>query len=169
MKVEPNQTPGEQFIALLAAQLVEIMGQTQATLIKRTDGRPTVIILAGLQGAGKTTVAGKLSNYLLKSHTTLTENTATNIPSKNDILNENNNNKNDSFSKKILLVAADIYRPAAIEQLQTLGQKINVDVYTEMNLNPVQISRNAMKKAMLEKYDTVIIDTAGRQVLILRL
>ncbi len=101
MKVDSK--PGEQFISLLAAELVVTMGEAQVPLIKRTDGRPTVIMLLGLQGAGKTTAAGKLANYMLKS----------------------------GHSKKVLLVAADIYRPAAIEQLQTLGGKLNTTVFTE--------------------------------------
>lgn len=138
MKIESGQKPGEQFISLLAAELVESMGQSQAPLIRRTDGRPNIILLAGLQGAGKTTAVGKLANWALKQE----------------------------YSKKILLVAADIYRPAAIEQLQTLGARLSVDVYTDgKDANPVQISRRAVSKAIAEGYDTVIIDTAGRQVL----
>jgi signal recognition particle subunit SRP54 len=136
MKVDPKLKPGEQFITLLAAELVEVMGKEQVPLIRRTDGRPNVILLAGLQGAGKTTIAGKLSNWVIKQ----------------------------SFGKKVLLVAADIYRLAAIDQLQTLGNLLGIDVFTEANLNPVQISRKALAKAISEGYDTVIIDTAGRQV-----
>lgn len=141
MKVEASQKPGEQFINLLAAELVEVMGKEQDPLKRRSDGRPSIILLAGLQGAGKTTVAGKLANWCLTQ----------------------------AFSKKILLVAADIYRPAAIEQLQTLGARIQVDVFTEAGLTPVQISRKALTKAIAEGYDTVIIDTAGRQVVDARL
>jgi signal recognition particle subunit SRP54 len=139
MKVEPGQKPGEQFISLLAAELVEIMGQAQVPLIKRSDGRPNVILMAGLQGAGKTTAVAKLANWALRK----------------------------DYSKRILLVAADIYRPAAIEQLQTLGSRLgeNVEVYTEgQGVSPVQICRRALAKAIAEGYDTVIVDTAGRQV-----
>lgn len=139
MKVEAGQKPGEQFISLLAAELVEIMGQSQIPLIKRTDGRPNVILMAGLQGAGKTTAVAKLASWALRQ----------------------------DYSKKILLVAADIYRPAAIEQLQTLGLRLGerVEVYTEgQGVSPVQISRRALAKAIAEGYDTVIVDTAGRQV-----
>mmetsp|Transcript_27658 Transcript_27658/g.26468 ORF Transcript_27658/g.26468 Transcript_27658/m.26468 type:complete len:539 (+) Transcript_27658:39-1655(+) len=139
MQVEEGQKPGEQFIALLAAELVEIMGQAQAPLIKRTDGRPNIILMAGLQGAGKTTAAAKLASWALKQE----------------------------YSKKVLMVAADIYRPAAIEQLQTLGSRLgeNVEVYTEgQGVSPVQICRRALDKAIKEGFDTIIVDTAGRQV-----
>lgn len=137
MKIEPGQKPGEQFISLLASELVDTMGKMQVPLIKRMDGRPNVILMAGLQGAGKTTAVGKLAKWALQQQ----------------------------YSKKILLVAADIYRPAAIEQLETLGERVGVDVYTEgKDVSPVQISRKALSKAIAEGYDTVIIDTAGRQV-----
>ena len=138
MKVDTTkQKPGEQFISLLAAELVETMGQAQTPLVRRSDGRPNVLLLCGLQGAGKTTAVAKLANWATKQ----------------------------SYGKKILLVAADIYRPAAIEQLQTLGAKLGVDVYTEgQGVSPVQISRNSVKKAVAEGYDLVIVDTAGRQV-----
>lgn len=142
MKVQPGQTPGQQFIALLGSELVELMGAAQAPLVRRTDSRPTIIMMLGLQGAGKTTAAGKLANYLLKK----------------------------DQAKKILLVAADVYRPAAIEQLQTLGSRLNVDVYSEgVDAEPVQICRRAFNKAKTEGYDTIIIDTAGRQVVDARL
>jgi signal recognition particle subunit SRP54 len=137
MKVEDGRKPGEQFISLLAAELVETMGQAQAPLTRRTDGRPNVILMAGLQGAGKTTATAKLASWA----------------------------KRQSYAKKPLLVAADVYRPAAIEQLQTLGTRLEVDVYTEGNeVSPVQIARRALSKATAEGYDTVIVDTAGRQV-----
>eukprot|EP00597_Dinobryon_sp_UTEXLB2267_P003471 CAMPEP_0170069744 /NCGR_PEP_ID=MMETSP0019_2-20121128/8305_1 /TAXON_ID=98059 /ORGANISM="Dinobryon sp., Strain UTEXLB2267" /LENGTH=484 /DNA_ID=CAMNT_0010277867 /DNA_START=136 /DNA_END=1586 /DNA_ORIENTATION=- len=137
MKVDSGKKPGEQFISLLAAELVDIMGQTQQTLSKRSDGRPNSILLLGLQGAGKTTACAKLANWALKQ----------------------------KYGTKILLVAADVYRPAAIEQLKTLGARLNVDVYSEsLDANPVQICRRAFSKATSEGYDTVIFDTAGRQV-----
>jgi signal recognition particle subunit SRP54 len=137
MKVENGMKPGEQFISLLASELVEIMGKNQVPLTKRTDGRPTVILMLGLQGAGKTTASAKLANWALKQN----------------------------FGKKVLLVAADVYRPAAIEQLVTLGTRLNIDVYYESQAsNPVQICRKAFSKAVTEEYDVVIVDTAGRQV-----
>ncbi len=137
MKVDGNQKPGEQFISLLASELVSTMGEEQVPLSKRSDGRPTVTLMSGLQGAGKTTATAKLANWSLKQ----------------------------SIASKVLLVAADVYRPAAIEQLQTLGERLSIDVYTEgQDKSPVQICRNALKKAMAEGYDSVIVDTAGRQV-----
>ena len=138
MKVESNLKPGEQFISLLAAELVDIMGKSQTPLTRRSDGRPNIILLSGLQGAGKTTAAAKLANWAIKQN----------------------------YSKKLLLVAADIYRPAAIEQLQILGARLNIDVYSEgQDVSPVQICRRALSKAIGDGYDTVIIDTAGRQVI----
>jgi len=98
------------------------------------SGSPAVILLSGLQGSGKTTFAAKLANFLRKKK-----------------------------NRKPLLVACDVYRPAAIEQLKILGQQIDVPVYSEEgNKNPVQIAQNAIKFAKQNGYDTVIIDTAGR-------
>ena len=98
------------------------------------DGRPAVILIAGLQGSGKTTFSGKLAN-LLKS----------------------------KRSRSVLLVAGDVYRPAAIEQLKILGQQVGVEVYTEEgNKNPVEIAENAIKYARGKNINTVIVDTAGR-------
>lgn len=108
MKVDPNQKPGEQFISLLASELVSTMGERQVPLTRRTDGRPNVILMAGLQGAGKTTAAAKLANWGLQQ---------------------------EDYAKRVLLVACDVYRPAAIEQLQTLGARLGVDVYA--NSNPI--------------------------------
>jgi len=137
MQVETGRKPGEQFISLLAAELVDTMGKNQAPLTRRSDGRPNVILIAGLQGTGKTTATAKLANWALKQ----------------------------KYSNKLLLVAADIYRPAAIEQLQILGSRIGVDVYNEgQDVSAVQICRRGLTKAISEGYDTVIIDTAGRQV-----
>ena len=97
-------------------------------------GNPGVVLISGLQGSGKTTFSGKLAN-LLKSKRGL----------------------------KVLLVAGDVYRPAAIEQLKILGQQIGVDVYTEeSSKNPVEIAKNAVQKAKVEGYSVVIVDTAGR-------
>ncbi len=98
------------------------------------DGAPAVILISGLQGSGKTTFTGKL---------------ALNLKSKK--------------SKKVLLVAGDVYRPAAIEQLKVLGEQVGVDVYTEDGVKePVQIAKNAVAKAKAEGYSVVIVDTAGR-------
>ena len=96
-------------------------------------GNPAVLMLVGLQGSGKTTTIGKLANYLRK------------------------NNK-----KKPLLVACDVYRPAAIDQLKQLGKELNIEVYSEGKNNPVEISNNAIKYAKENNFDYVLIDTAGR-------
>lgn len=137
MKVAENETPGKQFISLLAADLVEVMGSSKAPLNPRIGTNPATLVLVGLQGAGKTTAAAKLANWV-STH---------------------------DYGKKVLLVAADVYRPAAVEQLQLLGSRMGVDVYSNLNeKNPVQICRRAYAKATSEGYDTVIVDTAGRQV-----
>ena len=97
------------------------------------NGNPATLMLVGLQGSGKTTTIGKLANYLRK------------------------NNK-----KKPLLVACDVYRPAAIDQLKQIGKELNIEVYSECKGNPVEISKNAIKYAKDNGYDYVLIDTAGR-------
>lgn len=97
------------------------------------SGNPATLMLVGLQGSGKTTTIGKLANYLRK------------------------NNK-----KKPLLVACDVYRPAAIDQLKQIGKELNIEVYSEGKGNPVEISRNGIKYAKDNGYDYVLIDTAGR-------
>ena len=97
------------------------------------SGNPATLMLVGLQGSGKTTTIGKLANYLRKN-----------------------------YKKKPLLVACDIYRPAAIDQLKQLGKELNIEVYSEGKNNPVEISKNAIKYAKENNYDYVLIDTAGR-------
>ena len=97
------------------------------------SGSPAILMLVGLQGSGKTTTAGKLANFLRKKH-----------------------------SKKPLLVACDVYRPAAIDQLKQLGKQLNIDVYEEGKNDPIDIAKNAIKHAKENKNDYVIIDTAGR-------
>ncbi len=96
-------------------------------------GNPAILMMVGLQGSGKTTTTGKLANFLRKKH-----------------------------AKKPLLVACDIYRPAAIDQLKQIGKELNIEVYDEGLNNPVQISKNAIEYAKNNHYDYVIIDTAGR-------
>lgn len=97
------------------------------------QGNPAILMLVGLQGSGKTTTIGKLANFLRKKH-----------------------------AKKPLLVACDVYRPAAIDQLITLGKQLNIEVYEEGKKNPVEIAKNAINYAKENKYDYVLIDTAGR-------
>lgn len=124
--------PGQMMTKIVRDELALLMGGTASDI--NLDGRPAVILIAGLQGSGKTTFSGKLAN-LLKS----------------------------KRSRSVLLVAGDVYRPAAIEQLKILGQQVGVEVYTEEgNKNPVEIAENAIKYARCKNINTVIVDTAGR-------
>jgi len=124
--------PNEMIIKIVHDELAELMGGQSVDISKK--GNPTIILIAGLQGSGKTTFSGKLAN-LLKS----------------------------KKAKHPMLVAGDVYRPAAIEQLKVLGAQINVPVYTEEgSLDPVSIAKNAIKRAKLDGNDVVIVDTAGR-------
>jgi signal recognition particle subunit SRP54 len=131
-KVLTAVSPGQLMVKIVKDELVELMGGTESEL--NAKGNPAVILVAGLQGSGKTTFSGKLANYL-KTRKGLSP----------------------------LLVAADIYRPAAIEQLKVLGGQIGVDVYSEPeSKDPVQIAANAIKEARSKNKNVVIIDTAGR-------
>ncbi|PKL00150.1 MAG: signal recognition particle protein [Tenericutes bacterium HGW-Tenericutes-1] len=132
-KIMKGLDPGQQVVKIVNDELVKLMG-TEAVLVKFSDSGPTVIMMVGLQGAGKTTSAGKLGNYLRKNH-----------------------------SKKPLLIAADIYRPAAIDQLITVGNQLEIPVFSMgTDVNPREIVKAGLKKAALENFDLVIIDTAGR-------
>jgi len=131
-KIMKGLNPGEQVVKVVNNELIKVMGSEEAKLTINDKGI-TVIMLIGLQGAGKTTHAGKLAYYIEKN-----------------------------YSKKPLLVACDIYRPAAIEQLVTVGKNINVDTFELGKENPVVIAEKAVAKAKKENYDVVIIDTAGR-------
>lgn len=132
-EVLKSLTPGQQVIKVVKEELTELMGGDQSKIA--VAGRPpTVIMMVGLQGAGKTTTTGKLANLLRKKH-----------------------------NRKPLLVAADIYRPAAIKQLETLGKQINMPVFSLGDqVSPVEIARQAIEKAKEEHHDYVLIDTAGR-------
>ena len=124
--------PGQMLTKIVRDELATLMGGT-ATDIK-LEGTPAVVLIAGLQGSGKTTFSGKLASF---------------IKSKK--------------GRQVLLVAGDVYRPAAIDQLKILGQQIGVEVYTEEgNTNPVQIAQNAIAYARQKSINTVIVDTAGR-------
>ena len=124
--------PGQMMTKIVRDELAALMGGT-ATDIK-LEGNPAVVLIAGLQGSGKTTFSGKLASF---------------IKSKK--------------GRQVLLVAGDVYRPAAIDQLKILGQQIGVEVYTEEgNTNPVQIAQNAIAYARQKNINTVIVDTAGR-------
>ena len=124
--------PGQMMTKIVRDELAQLMGGT-ATDIK-LEGTPAVVLIAGLQGSGKTTFSGKLAQ-LIKS----------------------------KKGRQVLLVAGDIYRPAAIDQLKILGQQVGVEVYTEEgNMNPVEIAQNAIQYARQKSYNVVIVDTAGR-------
>ena len=124
--------PSQLLVKIVKDELTDLMGGETAGV--NLSGTPTVILMSGLQGSGKTTFAGKLANYL----------------------------KNKK-SKQPLLVACDVYRPAAITQLHVVGEQIGVEVYSEPdNKNPVEIAQNAIKHAKATGKNTVIIDTAGR-------
>ena len=124
--------PGELLIKIVHDELITLMGSETAEL--QLHSRPSIILMSGLQGSGKTTFSGKLANW-----------------------------QKTKLGKKPLLVACDVYRPAAINQLQVVGEQIGVPVYTEPgNNDPVDIARNAVRHAKQEEYNLVIIDTAGR-------
>jgi signal recognition particle subunit SRP54 len=132
-EVLKSLTPGQQIIKIVNEELTELMGGEQSK-IAVSNRPPTVIMMVGLQGAGKTTTSGKLANLLRKK-----------------------------YNRKPLLVAADIYRPAAIKQLETLGKQLDMPVFSLGDqVSPVEIARQAIAKAKEEHNDYVLIDTAGR-------
>ena len=124
-------TPGQQVVKLVNDELIALMGSTNSGLTV-SPKLPTVMMLCGLQGAGKTTMCGKLSQYLIKQ------------------------------GKKPLLVACDIYRPAAINQLKVVGKSVNTEVFERGTQKPEKTAKEAIEYALSKGYDTVIIDTAGR-------
>ena len=130
-KVLKSVKPGEQFIKIIHDELVALLGN-DVKLLELGSKKPAVILMAGLQGAGKTTTCGKLA-FLLKKQ-----------------------------KKSVLLAAADVYRPAAIEQLVQVGKSIDVPVYEEGAGDPVAICQSAVDEAKASKTDVVILDTAGR-------
>jgi len=124
--------PGQLMVKIVKDELTELMGGE--TVGVNLGGSPTIILMSGLQGSGKTTFSGKLANFLKTKK-----------------------------SKQVLLVGCDVYRPAAINQLQVVGEQIGVEVYAEPeNKNPVEIAKNALKHAKANSKNVVIIDTAGR-------
>ncbi|MGF6951156.1 signal recognition particle subunit SRP54 [Neobacillus sp. B4I6] len=132
-EVLKSLTPGQQIIKIVNEELTELMGGEQSK-IAVSNRPPTVIMMVGLQGAGKTTTSGKLANLLRKK-----------------------------YNRMPLLVAADIYRPAAIKQLETLGKQLDMPVFSLGDqVSPVEIARQAIAKAKEEHHDYVLIDTAGR-------
>ncbi len=124
--------PGQLLVKIVKDELTELMGGETVGI--NLGGSPTIILMSGLQGSGKTTFSGKLANFLKTKK-----------------------------AKQVLLVGCDVYRPAAINQLQVVGEQIDVEVYAEVgNNNPVEISENAIKHAKATGKNVVIIDTAGR-------
>jgi len=131
-KVINAVSPGQLMVKIVKDELTDLMGGVETDL--DLSGNPAIILIAGLQGSGKTTFSAKLANYLKTKK-----------------------------GKSPLLVAGDVYRPAAIEQLKVLGAQINVEVYSEPeNKNVVEIAQNALKEAKSKNKNVVIIDTAGR-------
>lgn len=121
----------QQVIKIVNNELIALMGSTHSKLAV-ADRPPTIIMMCGLQGAGKTTMCGKLAGMLKKQN------------------------------KKVMLAACDVYRPAAIKQLQVVGGKVNVPVFEEGQINPVKIAKDALDEAKRQGADVLIIDTAGR-------
>ena len=130
-KILKGLNPGQQVVKIVNDELVKLMGEKAEELKFSSD--ITVYLMVGLQGAGKTTTAGKLANYIRKNN-----------------------------DKKPLLIAADIYRPAAIEQLETVGKQLNIEVFQMGQINPETIVKSGLAFAKEKDYDLVIIDTAGR-------
>ena len=132
-KVFNKVSPGQMLVKIVHDEIEALLGADQCELNFASSG-PSIIMMCGLQGSGKTTTSGKIARLLKRK-----------------------------MAKKVLLVAGDIYRPAAIDQLCTVGRQIEVDVLNlGTNVSPVEISKKAVTKAREEKYDVVIIDTAGR-------
>ncbi|WP_429946229.1 signal recognition particle protein [Bibersteinia trehalosi] len=132
-EVNKSLTPGQEFLKIVQKELESAMGESNEEL-NLASQPPAVILMAGLQGAGKTTSVGKLAKFLKERH-----------------------------KKKVLVVSADVYRPAAIKQLQTLADQLKVDFFpTETTQKPVEIAELALKHAKLNFFDVLIVDTAGR-------
>lgn len=130
-EVQKSLKPSEVFLKILKDELLNLLGTDKVEI--ETKKNPTILMLVGLQGSGKTTTIGKLGNLLRKK-----------------------------YNKRPLFVACDIYRPAAIEQLKTIGKGLNIPVYEEGNNNPNDIIRNALEYAKTNNLDYILIDTAGR-------
>ncbi|MGV3344731.1 signal recognition particle protein [Enterobacteriaceae bacterium LUAb1] len=132
-EVNKSLTPGQEFVKIVRNELVAAMGDENNSLNLNAQP-PAVVLMAGLQGAGKTTCVGKLGKFLREKH-----------------------------KKKVLVVSADVYRPAAIKQLEMLAQQVEIDFFpSDLSQNPVDIARSALKEAQLKFWDVLLVDTAGR-------
>lgn len=183
----------QQFVKAMYDELLDVMGggggedgegggsqggpgsskRPASTLAVRDDGRPTVVLLAGLQGAGKTTAAGKLALYLKEREVNYdADDTDDDSIDEGEGGGEGGEGTSPTLTsrmpkrnRRVLLAAADVYRPAAISQLEILGKSVDVDVFSMgTDADPADIAEMAVKKAIEEGYDTVLVDTAGRQV-----
>ena len=130
-EVANSISPGDLFVKIVRDELQNLLGGENVPI--KTDGNPTITMLVGLQGSGKTTTIGKLANL-----------------------------SRNKYKKKPLLVACDVYRPAAIDQLIQIGKELNIEVYSEGKGNPVDIANNGVNYAKNNGFDYVLIDTAGR-------
>jgi signal recognition particle subunit SRP54 len=168
-------TAEQQFVKSMYDELLDMMGGDSsipasqssamrtpvATLAAGTVEEPAIVLLAGLQGAGKTTAAGKLALFLKEREVDYAA-----VEAMGEEASQMLTSRLPKRERKVLLVAADIYRPAAIKQLQVLGESIGVEVFTMgTDVDPVEIVTQGLAKAKSEGYDTVIVDTAGRQVI----
>ena len=133
LEVQKEVKPEELFIKIVRDELIELLGSDSVPLC--VDGNPTIIMLVGLQGSGKTTTAGKLANYLRKKH-----------------------------SKKPLLVACDIYRPAAIDQLKDIGNSLNIDVFSEGQIEVNKIISDALEYAKNNKNDYIYSTSSNNNI-----
>lgn len=130
-EVRKSIKPGDMFVKILKDELVDLLGGDAAAL--EVNKNPTIAMVVGLQGGGKTTTIGKLGNLLRKKH-----------------------------NKKPMFIACDVYRPAAIDQLKSIGKQLNIEVYEEGKGNPVEIVQNGINYAKEKGYDYILVDTAGR-------
>ena len=132
-EVNKSLTPGQEFVKIVKNELTNAMGEVN-TELNLAAQPPAVVLMAGLQGAGKTTSVGKLGKFLKEKH-----------------------------KKKVLVVSADVYRPAAIKQLETLAQQVSIDFFpSDVKEKPIEIVSRALQHAKQKFYDVLIVDTAGR-------
>ncbi len=130
-EVRKSIKPGDMFVKILKDELVDLLGGDASPL--ELSKNPTIVMIVGLQGGGKTTTIGKIGNMVRKKN-----------------------------HKKPMFIACDVYRPAAIDQLKTIGKELNIEVYDEGKGNPVEIAKNGIEYAKKNGYDYILIDTAGR-------